>query len=95
MLFFATGKFFTYGQKIAKYAYDPEELCHATKMSLKSSGNIDASKVVEHVCLTNTEDESRVRKLCANLDTNVVSAKLTMDQYNLLRDSAKQIGFNL
>jgi hypothetical protein len=76
-------------------------------MSLKSSGKIDASKVVEHVCLTNTEDAPRVRKLCGNSDTIVggytpdtalalfVSAKLTMDQYNLLRDSARQIGFNL
>jgi hypothetical protein len=47
---------------------DPEELCYTTKMSLKSSWNIiDASKIVEHVCLRNTEDAPpRVRKLCAN-----------------------------
>jgi hypothetical protein len=86
---------------------DPEEVCYASKMSLKSSGNIDASKVFEHVCLTKTEDAPLVRKLCANSDTIVVgntpdtelallvSAKLTMDQYNLLCDSATQIGFNL
>jgi hypothetical protein len=62
---------------------------------------LDASKVVEHICLTNTEDASRARKLCANSDiivgdqTQHWHCLLTIVQYNLLRISARQIGFNL
>jgi hypothetical protein len=75
-------------------------------MSLRRSGNIDASKVVEYACLTNTKDAPS-GSCVPNSDTIVggytpdtslalfVSTKLTMDQYNLLRNSARQIEFNL
>jgi hypothetical protein len=69
------------------------------RRTLLRNKNEFEKQVVEHVCLTNTKDAPRVRKMCANSDTIVgdctpglalalfVFAKLTMDQYNLLRDS--------
>jgi hypothetical protein len=83
-----------------------EELAFATKRRLRDDGNLVGSQVVDHALTP--EEAERVLKL---LDEDVVvvqqpyspdealelmmSANLTREQYNLIREGAKQKGHDL
>lgn len=82
--------------------YSTQQLCYASKMSLRSSGAVTASKIVEDVALKSperAEKYSNALKKVASLPTLassegalslLVEAEFTRYQYDLLRASLKQ-----
>lgn len=84
---------------------DADEIVYATKKILKSSGQSDASKVLNHVVCTNKNDAKRVKQCCTLSGVSsytkeealalYIDAKLSKYQYNIIRDSACNINSNI
>lgn len=81
---------------------DIHELCYATQMSLRSSGNTDAAKLVKEITFSSPKRATRYRKAFKMSQSPIiqlsgesalsmiVDAKLTRHQYNIIRSKDKK-----